>query len=78
MIGLPIIASKVSTYTGSIRSGENGFLAKNPKDWLKHLTTLIEQPEVRVEMGAKARKWAEDRVIAKTVDLWLDAYGLDH
>jgi len=78
MVGLPIIASKVSTYSRSIRPGESGFLAKNSKDWLKHLRMLIEQPEVRVSMGAEARKWAESRVIAKNVDLWLDAYHLDH
>jgi len=77
MIGLPVIASKVPAYADSIRPGETGLLAKNPKDWLRHLKTLIEQPDVRLKMGAEARKWAETRVISKTIDLWLDAYGLE-
>jgi glycosyltransferase involved in cell wall biosynthesis len=76
MIGLPVIASKVTAYVDSIRPGETGFLAKNPKDWLRHLKTLVEQPEVRSKMGAEARAWAETRVISKTIDLWLDAYDL--
>jgi hypothetical protein len=57
--------------------GATGFLARNAKDWLKHLRTLIEQPDVRSRMGAEARKWAESRVISRQVDLWLDAYELD-
>jgi len=78
MIGLPIIASKVPAYVDSIRQGEAGFLAPSPKDWLRYLKTLIEQPDVRVRMGAEARKWAETRVIARTIGLWLDAFELDH
>ena len=78
MIGLPIIASKVPTYIDSIRPGETGLLARSPKDWLKHLVTLIEQPDVRSRLGAEARRWAENRVISNNIGLWLDAYELDH
>jgi glycosyltransferase involved in cell wall biosynthesis len=77
MIGLPSIASKVPAYSGSVRVGATGFLARNAKDWLKHLRTLIEQPDVRSRMGAEARKWAESRVISRQIGLWLDAYELD-
>jgi len=77
MIGLPVIASKVQTYAESVRVGETGFLARNPKDWLKHLRTLIEQPDVRSRVGAQARRWAETRVISRQIGLWLDAYELD-
>jgi len=78
MVGLPVIASKVTTYVDSIRPGENGFLAKSPKDWLKHLRTLIEQPELRRAMGTEARRWAETRTISRAIGLWLDALELDH
>lgn len=76
MIGIPSVASKVPPYSESVRMGQTGFLARNAKDWLRHLRTLIEQPEVRARMGAEARKWAETRVISKQIGLWLDAYEL--
>jgi glycosyltransferase involved in cell wall biosynthesis len=75
MVGLPVIASKVPPYEASIKHGETGFLARNPKDWLKHITVLIEDTELRQRMGAAARAWAETRTIQRTADLWERAYG---
>ncbi len=76
MMGIPTVASKTVTYGRSIRQGENGFLAGNTKDWLKYLRRIIEDPDLRVCMGAKAREFAETRTIDKNIHLWEKAYGI--
>ncbi len=76
MLGIPTVASHVESYVHSIVNGENGFLAKNDKDWLKYLQRLIEQPELRAEIGAAAKAFADERTIDKTAWMWEQAYGL--
>ena len=76
MIGLPIVASRVAPYERSLKHGETGFFARNPKDWLKHLSNLIENPELRVRLATNARAWAETRTIDRNTGLWERAYGL--
>jgi glycosyltransferase involved in cell wall biosynthesis len=76
MIGIPSVASKVAPYEGSVNHGVNGFLARNPKDWLKHLSRLIEDPELRDSMGQAARAFAEARTVEKNIGLWESAYGI--
>jgi glycosyltransferase involved in cell wall biosynthesis len=76
MIGIPTVASKVAPYEGSVVHGVNGFLARNPKDWLKHLRRLIEDAELRDSIGQAAREFAETRTIQKNIGLWESAYGL--
>lgn len=75
-LGLPVVASKVPAYEHSISHGENGFLARNPKDWLKHLRRLITDEELRKSIGAAARSFAESRFISKNIGLWIEALGL--
>lgn len=75
MMGVPVVASEVEAYT-SIKHGENGFLAKNNKDWLKYLRRLIEDAELRKNMGKKARQFAESRTIEKNIILWEKAYRI--
>lgn len=74
--GLPVVASRVPAYEGTIRHGETGFLAKNAKDWLQYLGRLIEDVDMRRSMGEKAMAYAQTRMIAGNVSLWERAYGL--
>ncbi len=76
MVGLPVVASKVIPYMKSIIHGENGFLAQNPKDWMKFLRRLIEDPDLRVKLGRKAREYAQTRTIEKNIWLWERAYNI--
>jgi glycosyltransferase involved in cell wall biosynthesis len=76
MVGLPVVASHVESYAHSIVNGENGFIAKNSKDWLKYLRRLVEDAELRDEMGRAAKQLAESRTIDKNIALWEKAYGL--
>jgi glycosyltransferase involved in cell wall biosynthesis len=76
MVGIPSVASKVGPYESSVVHGVNGFLARNPKDWLKHLRRLIEDAELRRSIGAAAREFAETRTIQGNIGLWERAYEL--
>ena len=57
--GLPVVASDVTANRIYIRDGENGFLVGTLGQWEERLTKLIETPELRNSVGAKARESAE-------------------
>lgn len=76
MAGLAVVASKVESYKGSIIHGQNGFMAKNTKDWIKYLKRLIEDAELRQRIAAKAREFAEARTIESNIWMWERAYGI--
>ncbi|MDR3686456.1 MAG: glycosyltransferase family 4 protein [Coriobacteriia bacterium] len=77
MIGLPFVASRVAPYENSLKHGETGLFARNPKDWLKHLSRLIEDPALRAHLATGARAWAETRTSTGNVGLWEKAYGIE-
>jgi glycosyltransferase involved in cell wall biosynthesis len=56
---IPTVASPVGVNNEIIESGRNGFLAVNTEEWLKYLTNLIKDPNLRIEIGANARKTVE-------------------
>jgi glycosyltransferase involved in cell wall biosynthesis len=76
-VGVPTIVSDVEPYSKTVRHGETGFIAKNDKDWLKYLKRLAENPDLRAEIGANARAYAETRMIDANIDRWERAYGID-
>ncbi len=76
MAGLAVVASKVESYKGSIIHGENGFMAKNTKDWIKYLKRLIEDNDLRQRIATNARQFAEARTIEKNIWMWERAYGI--
>ncbi|MHB9003926.1 MAG: glycosyltransferase [Coriobacteriia bacterium] len=74
--GIPVVASRAPSYEQSVVHGVNGFLASNAKDWLKYLIRLIEDVELRRQIGAKGMEFARARMISGNVRLWEEAYGL--
>lgn len=57
--GLPVVASDVNANRLYLRDGENGFLAGTLAQWEERLSKLIEDPELRRSVGAKARASVE-------------------
>ena len=57
--GLPVVASDVNANRIYIRDGENGFLVGTLGQWEEKLAKLIDDPELRKTVGAKARESAE-------------------
>ena len=76
MVGLAVVASKVEPYIHSIKHGENGVLVQNTKDWLKWLRRIIEDKELRDQLGKNAKEYAKTRTIEKNIWMWEDAYGI--
>ncbi len=56
--GLPVVASDVAANRLYIRDGENGFLAGMLGQWEERLAKLVDDPELRRAVGARARESA--------------------
>ena len=57
--GLPVVASPVGVHSDFLLDGESGFLARDNKEWVEKMTTLIEDAPLREKMGCKNRSCAE-------------------
>jgi glycosyltransferase involved in cell wall biosynthesis len=71
-LGIPVIASPVGMVPQMILHGETGFLAKNQSEWERYLIQLIEDAEMRKEMGRKAREHVEKHFSVKR---WAPVYA---
>jgi glycosyltransferase involved in cell wall biosynthesis len=54
-MGLPVVASPVGINREIVDNGKNGFWAETPGEWEKSLSRLIEDADLRREMGAVGR-----------------------
>ncbi|HEY4798469.1 MAG TPA: glycosyltransferase family 4 protein [Bacteroidia bacterium] len=53
---IPCIMSPVGVNSEIIEDGKNGFLAKDETEWVEKLSRLIENPELRKQIGLAARR----------------------
>jgi len=60
-LGLPVVASPVGSNTEIIEDGVNGFLAGTEEEWHDRIRALIEDPELRRNVGLAARRTAVAR-----------------
>jgi len=58
-VGIPTVASRVGTNVEIIEDGKDGFLAVDKEDWIKKLSLLIEDKNLREKMGKAGRQKAE-------------------
>ncbi|EKE19986.1 MAG: group 1 glycosyl transferase [uncultured bacterium] len=58
LLEVPVVAVRNQTFSGAIEDGKNGFLADNEKEWVEKISKLIENKELRIEMGKLAREKA--------------------
>ena len=56
---LPVVASPVGVNTQLVEDHHNGFLAVDNKAWVKALTTLRDNPDLRATMGKAGREKIE-------------------
>lgn len=66
--GVPCVASPTESYRDWVQEGTNGFLARRPKDWVRHMETLVSDHELRDRMGRNARAKAESHALHNHVD----------
>jgi glycosyltransferase involved in cell wall biosynthesis len=73
-LGIPVIASDFPPYRDFVRHGETGFLVKRDHEWLKYMSELAADAELREAMGTKARELARQWTIEQGWTLWDQAY----
>ncbi|KKP79661.1 MAG: hypothetical protein A2271_03190 [Candidatus Moranbacteria bacterium RIFOXYA12_FULL_35_19] len=56
ILSIPTVAVRNQTFFEAISDGVDGFLAGNPSEWVEKISRLIEDKELRREMGQKARE----------------------
>ena len=64
-VGIPVVASKVGANTEIVRDGVNGFLVSNEEEWFEKLSILIENSQLRRDLGIAGRKTVEERFSLK-------------
>ena len=51
--GLPVVASPVGVNSEYVRQNVTAFLATDNREWIEKITRLIENPQLRRQMGNK-------------------------
>ncbi len=64
-LGIPALASPVGVNTHIIKNGENGFLCATDTAWKNALVQLIQNENLRTEIGAKAIQTIENEYSVK-------------
>lgn len=72
--GIPVIASNVQPYKEYIVHGENGFLVKEQHEWGRYINLLAKNPDLRREMGEKAKIHASACTHEANWRMWEMAY----
>ncbi|MBA2613874.1 MAG: glycosyltransferase family 4 protein [Bacteroidetes bacterium] len=54
--GVPVVMSAVGVNKEIIQNGKNGFLVSSDEEWIHVLSALIENAELRLEIGNKGRE----------------------
>jgi glycosyltransferase involved in cell wall biosynthesis len=58
-VGVPVVCTPVGINSDIIKNGENGFWATNQEEWVNRLSTLIQNPELRHQMGLRGIETVE-------------------
>lgn len=60
-VQVPVICSPVGMNREIVQHGANGLWANNSEEWIKGLSTLIETPTMREELGVNGRKTVQEK-----------------
>jgi len=61
-MSIPVVASPVGEQKYIIKHGYNGFIAENEEDWFRHLSTLIEDDNLRRRIGRNGKKTVDEEL----------------
>jgi LAGLIDADG-like domain/Glycosyl transferases group 1 len=73
ILGIPVVATDYGPYAEFVDHGVTGLLAKTDHDWGRHMRALVEDQDMREEMGANARAKAAAWTIEKNYGTWQKA-----
>lgn len=66
LYGIPTIASPTASYAAAIAHGRDGLLAENRVQWVKLLRQLIDESDLRIAIGRRAKKDIASRFLVST------------
>lgn len=72
--GIPTVATDCEAYRAVITHGVNGFLVQRDHEWLKYMSELAGDDELRIKMGLAAREMARGHLIEDHWKDWASAY----
>lgn len=72
--GIPVIATDCPAYAAVITHGVDGFLIKQDHEWLKYMSELASDGQLRAKMGEAARDMARRHLIEDRWTAWETAY----
>jgi glycosyltransferase involved in cell wall biosynthesis len=58
-VGVPVVCTPIGINSDIVQEGETGFWATNHQEWVDHLSTLIQDPDLRHQMGFKGIETVE-------------------
>lgn len=73
-LSIPVVASAVGPYPEYVRHGETGFLVRNDDEWGDYLRLLVNDADLRAEMGRNGREQAAEHTVEGNLDSWLGAW----
>lgn len=72
---MPVVASDYGPYARAIEHGKTGLLAKTEDEWVEHLSTLIEDREMRVRLAdAALEEVRENKAIVNVAEKYRDYF----
>lgn len=75
-LGIPCVATNIEPYKKSIVQGKTGCLADSVDDWVKHLSMLIDNKNLRKAVGSNAyMSVKKDYNLEKTTDKYINILG---
>lgn len=72
-LGIPLIASDITPYAEWIQHGKTGFIVRQPHEWGHYLKLLLENPDLRVQIGLQARAYASKYSLQGLGSQWEEA-----
>jgi glycosyltransferase involved in cell wall biosynthesis len=73
-LGIPVVASNYGPYADFVIDGVTGYLVDRQHEWGRRLRDLVNDPQMRAEMGEKARAQARQWTIEGNVWRWEKTY----
>jgi len=64
-VGVPVVASSVGMVKDFIEDGVNGYLIKTEEEWIEKISKLMEDPNLRRNIGLAGRKTVEEKYSLK-------------
>jgi glycosyltransferase involved in cell wall biosynthesis len=75
--GIPGVYSRCESYQNIVQHGKTGFLADSQSEWYQYLVQLIENPDLRHQMGRQAQASVKQNwLLSVQAADWLEVY--DH